>query len=188
MGEVYRAIQHWRELEHKELIGQEVALKIIRPDRISPQHLDCIVNEINSIKKVNHSGIVELKDVTRTEIGFPPISVPVIVTEVIHGVPITEFKFICEEEMLECFADLCDVIQEAHKARLIHCDLKPSNILVNHRRECKVLDFGLAKPLNSIATQVGCFFGTPEYCSPEQAYGGPIDQKTEHLLSGCHSI
>jgi serine/threonine protein kinase/formylglycine-generating enzyme required for sulfatase activity len=85
---------------------------------------------------------------------------------------------------------LCDVLQEAHACKIVHRDLKPSNLMLLEGRapgrELKVLDFGIAKILESdtdggtdIRTSTGAFMGSALWTSPEQASGGQIDGRSD---------
>lgn len=87
-------------------------------------------------------------------------------------------------------AQVCRALEEAHQAGIIHRDLKPENIFLTNQGGIedfpKVLDFGLAKvtekqmkPGSMILTREGMVFGTPEFMSPEQARGKPLDAKTD---------
>ena len=87
------------------------------------------------------------------------------------------------------FIDVCGAIQHAHQKGIIHCDLKPSNVLVsdaNGRAMPKIIDFGVAKATDrsgarrTVFTEQGIVVGTPEYMSPEQAaMSDDIDTSTD---------
>ena len=73
-------------------------------------------------------------------------------------------------EKLTIFVNVCKAVHHAHERGILHRDLKPANILVDAKRQPKVLDFGLAKVLDggSGLTRTGAFLGTPHYMAPEQ--------------------
>jgi serine/threonine protein kinase/ligand-binding sensor domain-containing protein len=80
------------------------------------------------------------------------------------------------------FTQLADALAYAHNHGVVHRDLKPSNVLVDERGNLFLTDFGIAKLLQSSAAQftsTGALMGTPDYMSPEQAQGLPIDQHTD---------
>lgn len=103
--------------------------------------------------------------------------VPWLVMEVVDGVPFTAW---CERrplvERLERFVEVCDAVQAAHRRLVVHRDLKPSNVLVAADGHVKLLDFGIARELDTGApeTRTEARVLTPEYAAPEQIQGGPV--------------
>jgi tetratricopeptide (TPR) repeat protein len=110
--------------------------------------------------------------------------------ELVRGVPITAY---CDQhqlplaERLKLFCDVCRAVQHAHQKGIIHCDLKPANILVTLQDGVpvpKVIDFGIAKALHqpltdeTPVTAARQFVGTPQYMSPEQAAMDDFDVDT----------
>src|SRR6185295_14919342 len=87
-------------------------------------------------------------------------------------------------------------LARAHQARIVHRDLKPDNVMIGHDGQVKVLDFGLAKPIDAesangppsenapFASRVGHVAGTPAYMSPEQRYGIAVDERSDVFSFG----
>ncbi len=174
MGRVYRAV-------HPRL-GQEVAVKVLRPGMDSAPILARFEAERRALPLMDHPHIARVIDG-----GSTPDGRPFFVMELVKGVSITRY---CDERRLDVrgrlglFLDVCGAIQHAHQKGIIHRDLKPSNVLVTEydgRPAAKVIDFGIAKatePRAGAITEVGRLVGTPEYMSPEQAGAASSDIDT----------
>ncbi len=167
MGQVF--------LAEKIDLDKKFALKIIKRGMDTEAVLKRFVRERRILSRLEHPHIATLFDGGMTADGLPYF-----VMEYIEGLPLTRF---CDEqkldfkERLELFRQICSAVQYAHQNLIVHRDLKPSNILVTKDGNAKLLDFGIAKLLNSedfedTATQARMF--TPEYASPEQLNGLPI--------------
>ena len=171
-GVVYTAIQ--------ESNQRKVAIKRLTNQRqIQPDEIARFEREIEAATKLSHPNIVTVFDNGNIQ-GFPYL-----VMEFIPGLPLDHhvlqhfrgatgnvlLKTNDVHSILKLFAKVCSAISYAHRLGVIHRDLKPTNILVDHFGEPKVLDFGLAKfvesPLRQL-THSGQFLGTLAYASPEQ--------------------
>jgi serine/threonine protein kinase len=93
------------------------------------------------------------------------------------------------ERILKVLPQVSEALQAAHEAGVVHRDVKPSNILVTPELHCLVFDFGIAKPLRrgNPSTGKGLIVGTPEYMSPEQCKGEPVDHRTDIYSLGILS-
>ena len=90
------------------------------------------------------------------------------------------------DELTDVLCQICDGLEAAHQAGVIHRDLKPHNVLVGERRAVKIIDFGLAKSafLTGL-TATGLIMGTPQYMSPEQVKGLECDAKSDIYSLGA---
>lgn len=150
------------------------ALKLVRGGIPSPQLDERFKTERQILAGLSHPGVAQLLDGGNTADGTPYL-----VMEYIDGAPITRW---CEEEQLgvedrlRLFLKVCDAVAYAHRQLVAHRDLKPSNILVTKDGEPKLLDFGIAKLMDSLSesdegvTQSYAVM-TPAYASPEQVTG-----------------
>jgi serine/threonine protein kinase len=177
MGQVWLA-------EQTAPVQRRVALKLIRAGMYDETMLQRFQSERQSLAMMEHPAIAKVFDAGQT-----PEGQPYFVMEFVPGLPITTY---CDEhdlslaERLELFIQVCEGVQHAHQKAIIHRDLKPANILVSEaegKAVPRVIDFGLAKPVNPVAgedgiTRFGAFVGTPGYMSPEQAGSGAHDVDT----------
>jgi len=173
MGEVYRAARVDGTYE------KEVAVKFVRGGFDTASVVERFRNERQILASLDHPNIARLLDGGTTEDG-----VPYLVMELIEGIPIDEY---CHQHglaitrRLELFREVCSAVQYAHQHLVIHRDIKPGNILVGDDGTPKLLDFGIAKILDSTAGAEPTQFRpmTPEYASPEQVRGAPITTATD---------
>jgi serine/threonine protein kinase/tetratricopeptide (TPR) repeat protein len=168
MGIVYLA-------EQLEPIRRKVALKVIKPGMDSNRVITRFEVERQALAMLDHPNIAHVYDAGTTETGRLYF-----VMEHANGLPITEY---CDnykltiEDRLRLFVQVCHAVHHAHQKGIIHCDIKPSNILVSMQDDKavpKIIDFGIAKAVNqplterTLITEQGRLIGTPEYMSPEQ--------------------
>jgi tetratricopeptide (TPR) repeat protein/predicted Ser/Thr protein kinase len=167
MGVVY--------LAERDDLGSLAAIKILRDAWLSPARRERFANEQRALAQLNHPSIARLYDADAL-----PDGTPWFVMEYVEGVPITEYcaAHACTiAERLTLFRAVCEAVQHAHRHLIIHRDLKPSNILVSSDGAVKLLDFGIAKQLDTLdqpgnPTLTGLRLMTPAYAAPEQMRGG----------------
>lgn len=177
MGAVYKARD--RELDRM------VALKVIRPDLAADPHaLDRFKQELILARKVTHKNVVRIYDLG--DAG----GIRYITMDYLEGGDLAsklrERKKLPPDEATEIIRQVCRALNAAHSEGVIHRDLKPHNIFIENSGKVTVMDFGLARSLdtqNSLAltglTQSGALVGTMKYMSPEQATGGELDARTD---------
>jgi tetratricopeptide (TPR) repeat protein/predicted Ser/Thr protein kinase len=159
-----------------------VALKVLKGGRcVGEQDVRHFQREIQTLAALSHPAIATIYEGGRTAEGQHFFAM-----ELIDGVPLDVYvreHDLPLRERLNLFRKICAGVQYAHERGVIHRDLKPSNILVTAAGEPKILDFGLARLLNTEATltRTGQIMGTLRYMSPEQARGGAaaIDVRTD---------
>ena len=166
MGSVWRARQ--------EMVGRDVALKMIHAVLVIPELRDRFVAEIEALGKLDHPGIVRIFDAGLQEraSGQP---VPFFTMEMVDGPSLDRWAAAHRQDRtakLRLMAAVCNALQSAHERRIVHRDLKPSNILIKPDGRPVVVDFGIARLAGIvIGEEVGGFSGTPVYAAPEQHLG-----------------
>lgn len=170
-----------------------VALKVLRMGQASARMLRRFEYEAEVLGRLHHPGIAQVYEAGAwTHEG---VTRPFIAMELVRGHAIGRH---CEErhlgvrERLELIARVCDAVQHAHQAGVIHRDLKPGNIMIGEDGQAKLLDFGVARPLRNdlqlttSMTGLGALIGTLPYMSPEQVLGDPnaIDTRSDVYAIG----
>ncbi|MFN5957541.1 MAG: serine/threonine-protein kinase, partial [Planctomyces sp.] len=171
MGNVYAGIRDDGQ------VAQRVAIKVIRRGMDSDEIVRRFRREQRVQGLMKHPNIAQMLDA-----GTMPDGRPYIVMEHVEGQPIDVY---CDKneltirQRLELFRRVCDAVAHAHGRLVVHRDLKPSNILVTPAGVPKLLDFGIAKLMDSnedqaLITRPESRVMTPEYASPEQLFGDPV--------------
>ncbi len=182
MGEVFLAERSDGEFE------QRVALKRIRAGLESQAIAERFLRERQILARLDHPGIAHLLDGGSTDDGDPYF-----VLEHVEGIPITAW---CEqrsaplEARIRLMIEVAEAVDAAHRQLVVHRDLKPTNILVTASGRVKLLDFGIAKLLQSEAfderqTQIGGQPLTPAYAAPEQILGEAVTTATDVYSMGA---
>ncbi len=172
MGVVYEAEQ--------EQPRRRVALKRVRPGYATAATLRRFEHEAQVLGWLNHPGIAQIYAAGTTDSGAGPQ--PFFAMEFVEGLPLTQWAREHDVDLpgrLRAFAAVCDAVHHAHQKGVVHRDLKPSNILVTADGQPKVLDFGVARVVETdlqgtgMQTQSGQVLGTLPYMSPEQMSADP---------------
>jgi Tol biopolymer transport system component len=195
MGEVYRA----RDTHLK----RDVAIKVL-PDLFvaDPDRAARFAREAQALAALNHPNIAAIYGLEQSD-GTMSASRTALVMELVDGADLSALIArgpIPIDEALPIARQLADALETAHERGIIHRDLKPGNVKVRADGTVKVLDFGLAKALDSQpgsdnmlasptmtarATQAGVVMGTAAYMAPEQAKGKPVDRRADVWAFGC---
>lgn len=167
MGEIYECFD--------TKLNRIVALKKLRPDRLTPQLLGRLKQEATIQAGLNHPNIVQIY-----EVGLLG-GIPFLAMEYIDGGTLSELlndRPLAPLEAARLTAQIAEAMHQAHQAGVLHRDLKPSNILIKpspdpkkYAFQPKIADFGLAKFIgeSNDLSDTAIIVGTPAYLSPEQA-------------------
>jgi eukaryotic-like serine/threonine-protein kinase len=178
MGVVYEG--------YDPLIKRKVALKTIRPDQLDGERSGDLLarfrREAQAAGRLNHPNIVAIYDFDEDA-----------------GTAFIAMEFVEGRELKECFSanerfrmpdierimtSILDALDYSHRQGVVHRDIKPANIFLLADGSVKVADFGIAHIEASNLTQVGTVVGTPNYMSPEQIMGLPVDGRTDLFAAG----
>jgi hypothetical protein len=171
------------------VVHKQVAIKVVRGGSGDAEVLRRFRQERDILASLDHPAIARLIDGGSTEEGLPYF-----VMDYIDGEPIDTW---CDRhklnvtERLKLFCAVCSGVQYAHQRLVVHRDLKPANILVTPEGNVKLLDFGIAKLLDSAGTpkedavtETMSWRMTPEYASPEQVRGEPVSTVSDIYALG----
>ncbi|APR85754.1 serine/threonine protein kinase [Minicystis rosea] len=184
MGAIY--------LARDEALDRPVAVKIL-PDELArePGAQERFIREAQAQARLSSPHVVQIFFIGRIH---PPPSAPgslYFAMELVDGESLDSLLVrgeklepeLARRHMVEAARGLAD----AHRAGIVHRDVKPGNLLVDRAGHLKIADFGLAKPRekNLSLTQDGAVMGTPYYMAPEQALGEPVDLRADMYALGC---
>lgn len=163
MGDVYKGVH--------ATIGSKVAIKILRASELRDGQAR-FLREAQVVNRIEHDGVVKVVDAGKLDNGRP-----FLVMELLDGESLAERHHrnpIPIGEVCAIVAKVLDALAAAHAVDVVHRDLKPQNVFLTKSGRVVVLDFGIAKLVDSAAlrlTAAGMAVGTPAYMSPEQVRG-----------------
>ncbi len=177
MATVYKA--------HELSLNRVVALKVLS-SRLSEdaEYIKRFQREAQAAAKLNHPNIVQIYAIGQEK------DVHYFAMEYIKGKSLADIakekKILSPAEAIAVIKPVAEALGEAHKAGLVHRDVKPSNIMIDPSGRPKVTDFGIAyvSEAKTKLTQEGSIIGTPEYLSPEQCEGKTVDARSDIFSLG----
>ena len=172
------------------VIGRMVAIKTIRAssmgddDSESREFRERFIREAQTAGILSHPHIVTIHDIGED----PDTQTSFIAMEYIEGKNLksllNERANFSYDQIAEMIAQVAEAIDYAHRKGIIHRDIKPANIIITTDEKVKITDFGIAKVASSNLTTTGQFLGTPNYMSPEQVSGAPVDGRSDIFSLG----
>jgi tetratricopeptide (TPR) repeat protein/tRNA A-37 threonylcarbamoyl transferase component Bud32 len=176
MGCVYKVRD--RELD------KVIALKLIRSDQSQdPTVIQRFKQELLLARNVTHKNVIRLYDIGESN-GFKFFTMELIDGENLKE-RIRREGALSVEESLPLIRQMIDALQEAHLQGVVHRDLKPQNVMMDGNGDPHIMDFGIARTVDTnTMTATGAVMGTPDYMSPEQAYGDKADQQSDLFSLG----
>ncbi len=165
-------------LAHDNLLDRNVAVKMLRDQFLADKDLlEQFRREAKSAARLIHPYIINIYDVVSEG------DVQYIIMEYVDGITLKEYlkeHKLPLNAVLEIAVRLADALQHAHSRNIIHCDIKPQNILIDKYLNPKITDFGIAKMIsNQTTVYTAAVMGSVHYISPEQAVGGKITASSD---------
>jgi len=164
---------------------QVVAVKILKSDP-SEAAIARFFDEREALARLEHPNITRIIDE-----GLDPENRPYLIMEFVDGKPIDEYveqNHLPTTKRIQIFMEVCEAVQYAHQALIVHCDLKPSNILVGDSGRPRVLDFGVCRLLQRVNTEGNGLPIvqplTPRFASPEQLRGEHVTTASDIFSLG----
>ena len=175
MGVVYTA---W-----DPVLEREVALKVMASSIVSDDELRLrFEREAKAVARLQHANIVTIYD-----LGYDDNGSPFIAMELLKG---TDLEGRIRKDpppfaqRLEIISHVCRGLAHAHRNGIVHRDIKPANVFVMEGGGVKIMDFGVARWMQSSQTQTGAVLGTADYMSPEQIRGQKVDGRSDVFAVG----
>jgi serine/threonine-protein kinase len=184
MGRVYLG-------EHVKM-NRQCAIKVMSPALVNDHESAArFAREASNAARIIHPNVAAVFDYGESE------GLVYLVMEYVEGEPLARILAreapLSVDRALDLARQIADGLGAAHELGIVHRDLKPDNILVSRSKAgkevAKVVDFGIAKAIQENAgdalTRTGLVIGTPEFMSPEQLLGDPIDARSDLYALGC---
>lgn len=178
MGEVYEAKDN--------SLGRKVALKVLSERHLKSEEFSARFDrEGRALACLNHPNVLQVYDCGKVQ-GRPFLAMEFLSGQDV-GATLKALGPIRPEDAAEIVRQASIGLSQTEEAGVVHRDVKPSNLVVNHKGRVIVTDFGLSKTRDDgrAITKAGLFVGTPDYLAPEQALGRPVDAMADIYALGC---
>ncbi|MET9644117.1 protein kinase [Streptomyces syringium] len=181
-------------LAYDSVLDRQVAIKTLHTELgREASFRERFRREAQSVAKLTHTNIVSVFDTGEDDLDGS--TMPYIVMEYVEGQPlrsvldadVRQYGAMPTEKALKITADVLAALEVSHEMGLVHRDIKPGNVMMTKRNVVKVMDFGIARAMQSgvtSMTQTGMVVGTPQYLSPEQALGRGVDARSDLYSTG----
>jgi serine/threonine protein kinase/Flp pilus assembly protein TadD len=171
MGRVYKV--------YDQQVEAKVALKLLSPDIASDDEtIRRFRDELRLARTISHRNVCRMYDLGQSDGTY------YITMEYVPGEDLKSFirrsGQLTVGKAVGIAAQICEGLAEAHRLDVVHRDLKPQNIMIDHEGNARIMDFGIARSLQAKGvTGPGVVIGTPEYMSPEQVEGEAADPRSD---------
>jgi len=163
--------------------GQIYALKHVKRNNDKDvRFIEQVENEFEVSKKFSHPGLRRSIDVKVLHTLLRKPTECALVMELFDGIPLEAQDMRDVGKIVDIFIQVADALDSMHSLGLVHCDLKPNNILVDGDGKAKVIDFGQACKVGTAKKRIQ---GTPDFISPEQVKCDPVSIRTDVFNFGA---
>jgi len=171
MGRVYKVLD--------TTIKEKIALKLLKPEIASDKKtIERFRNELKFARKIRHENVCQMYDLNE-EKGTQYITMEFVPGEDLKSM-IRMSGQLSLGTTINVAKKVCEGLTAAHKAGVVHRDLKPQNVMIDKGGNARIMDFGIARSVEGKGiTGAGVMIGTPEYMSPEQVEGKEVDQRSD---------
>ena len=157
------------------VIRRKLAMKVIHEHlQTSPSIVEMFIREAQVTGQLDHPNIVPVHEIGLDPAGRLYFTMKLVegttLAELLADLPADEIEYTTLLNLLDIVVKVCDALALAHSRGVVHCDIKPENIMVGEFGEVYLMDWGLARTDDHLIDE-GTFVGTPAYMSPEQASG-----------------
>lgn len=170
-------------LAHDPDLKRDVAVKVMAGSSgADPKLRERFEREARAVARLHHPNIVTVHDLGHDENGAPFIAM-----EFLEGSDLSELaeaRRLSLGDKLEILVQVCGGLAHAHQNGIVHRDIKPANIFVLKDGTAKIMDFGVARWMQTQRTHSGLVVGTAGYISPEQLRGRPVDGRADIFSLG----
>ena len=176
MGRVYKVLDNE--------INEKIALKLLKPEVAGDEkRIQRFRNELRNARKISHKNVCRMYHFSKAEGSY------YITMEYVEGEELRSFMKrigkMPKEKVLSVAKQVVSGLAEAHKLGVVHCDLKPQNVMIDKDGNARIMDFGISRSLKAKGiTDTGIIIGTPEYMSPEQVEGEEADPRSDIYAMG----
>ena len=166
-------------------LKRPVAVKVLSsPFDRDKEFVERFAREAHAAARLNHPNIVAVYDSGSDD------GTHFIVTELVEGETLADLLqregALPPERVVEIARQVCHALEAAHEKGVVHRDVKPGNVMITPEGRVKVVDFGIARAAGAESvTRTGLVMGSASYLSPEQARGGPGDERSDIYSLGC---
>jgi len=176
MGKVYKA----QDIDLRE----KVAIKLLKPEIAADKKtIERFRNELKFARKIRHKNVCQMYDLNKEE-GTLYITMEYVPGEDLKST-IRRVGPLGAGKAIFIAKQVCEGLTEAHHLGVVHRDLKPSNIMIDKEGNAHIMDFGIARSIETKGiTGEGVMIGTPEYMSPEQAEAKETDHRSDIYSAG----